>query len=179
MSSFGNLLRQFRMRAGLSQKELARRSGLNSSYLNRIERGRVDTPSREKIAALAAQLGLADARERSALFLVAGRANATDVSRDAPYGGADTLPDHEEIAVELRGLLLLAFTGNDYQETLALVRSFLDWLRFRAAEPERSQEGRETPGTSVEAARKHHAEHGDMDGRTCLLSACALHYPKE
>lgn len=38
---------------------------------------------------------------------------------------------------------------------------------------------RKTPATSIAAARSHHAEHGDMDGHTCLLNACALHYPKE
>lgn len=29
----------------------------------------------------------------------------------------------------------------------------------------------------VELAREHHAVHGDMDGKTCLLSRCAIHYP--
>lgn len=33
------------------------------------------------------------------------------------------------------------------------------------------------PTTSVEAARRHHAKHGDMDGKVCLLTRCALHYP--
>lgn len=37
---------------------------------------------------------------------------------------------------------------------------------------------RETPTNSVEAARRHHAVHGDMDGKTCLLAECALHYPQ-
>ncbi len=36
----------------------------------------------------------------------------------------------------------------------------------------------ENPATSVEAARKYHAKHGDMDGHTCLLARCALHYPE-
>ena len=35
-----------------------------------------------------------------------------------------------------------------------------------------------TPANDVEAARRHHEIHGDMDGHTCLLSACALHYPQ-
>ncbi len=30
---------------------------------------------------------------------------------------------------------------------------------------------------SMEAAREHHRKHGDMDGRACLLSKCAQHYP--
>ena len=25
---------------------------------------------------------------------------------------------------------------------------------------------------------EHHAKHGDMDGKTCLLAKCALHYPE-
>ena len=34
------------------------------------------------------------------------------------------------------------------------------------------------PAMSVEGALNHHKEHGDMDGHTCLLARCALHYPK-
>lgn len=34
-----------------------------------------------------------------------------------------------------------------------------------------------SPANDVEEARRHHEEHGDMDGDTCMLSACALHYP--
>lgn len=35
----------------------------------------------------------------------------------------------------------------------------------------------EYPENSIDAAVKHHKKHGDMDGLTCLLGACALHYP--
>ena len=35
-----------------------------------------------------------------------------------------------------------------------------------------------TVGTNKRMARRHHAKHGDMDRRICLLSACALHYPR-
>jgi len=34
-----------------------------------------------------------------------------------------------------------------------------------------------SPETSVDAAKEHHRIHGDMDGHTCLLGRCALHYP--
>lgn len=27
-------------------------------------------------------------------------------------------------------------------------------------------------------ALEHHAKHGDMDGNTCLLSECTIHYPE-
>ena len=30
----------------------------------------------------------------------------------------------------------------------------------------------------VAEARRHHKKHGDMDGHTCLLAECELHYPK-
>ena len=32
---------------------------------------------------------------------------------------------------------------------------------------------------SKSAARAHHAKHGDMEGHTCLLRECALHYPRK
>ena len=32
-------------------------------------------------------------------------------------------------------------------------------------------------GCEVQAAIDHHEKHGDMDGHTCLLNECALHYP--
>ncbi len=34
-----------------------------------------------------------------------------------------------------------------------------------------------TPSNDIRAARRHHKKHGDMDGQTCLLSECRLHYP--
>lgn len=34
-----------------------------------------------------------------------------------------------------------------------------------------------TPSNSIQAARRHHKKHGDMDFATCLLSECKLHYP--
>ena len=30
---------------------------------------------------------------------------------------------------------------------------------------------------NLEDAKKHHKKHGDMDGKTCLLSDCPIHYP--
>lgn len=33
--------------------------------------------------------------------------------------------------------------------------------------------------TEVGSAALHHHLHGDMDGKTCLLNKCALHYPEK
>lgn len=35
----------------------------------------------------------------------------------------------------------------------------------------------QTPSNNVRASRRHHKKHGDMRGKTCLLSECRLHYP--
>lgn len=34
-----------------------------------------------------------------------------------------------------------------------------------------------TPSNDIRAARRHHKKHGDMNGKTCMLSECRLHYP--
>jgi ssDNA-binding Zn-finger/Zn-ribbon topoisomerase 1 len=42
-----------------------------------------------------------------------------------------------------------------------------------------SRKWSDNPATDIEAARRHHEMHGDIDGKTCLLNKCALHYPLE
>jgi transcriptional regulator with XRE-family HTH domain len=53
---FGALLRTLRVRIGLSQNQLARRSGVDPAYVNRLERASPDSsslPSRKVVLALA------------------------------------------------------------------------------------------------------------------------------
>jgi transcriptional regulator with XRE-family HTH domain len=53
---FGSLLRSLRVRAGLSQNQLARRAGVDPAYVNRLERASPDSsslPSRKVVMALA------------------------------------------------------------------------------------------------------------------------------
>jgi len=57
---FGALIRQRREAAGLSQRAVAQRSGLNVSYINRLESGK-RRPRRGTILKLAASLGVAGA----------------------------------------------------------------------------------------------------------------------
>ena len=52
-ASFGEYLRGLRKRAGLSQRELAARAGIDFTYLSKIENGRVDPPAEETLRALA------------------------------------------------------------------------------------------------------------------------------
>ncbi len=55
-SQFGIKLREIRELAGISQDDLALKSGIDRSYVGRIERGEVNV-SLEKVYMLAATLG--------------------------------------------------------------------------------------------------------------------------
>ncbi|MDP2947616.1 MAG: helix-turn-helix transcriptional regulator [Nanoarchaeota archaeon] len=55
---FGELLRNYRDRSGISQGELAKRIGLTREYISMIETGRRFNPSRKKLYAIVGELGL-------------------------------------------------------------------------------------------------------------------------
>jgi tetratricopeptide (TPR) repeat protein/transcriptional regulator with XRE-family HTH domain len=59
--AFGGLLRDRRAAAGLTQEQLAERSGLGVRTIRELERGRVTRPQRESIGLLATALGLSAA----------------------------------------------------------------------------------------------------------------------
>src|SRR5436305_6882967 len=57
--AFGQLLRSLRVRAGLSQNQLARHAGVDPAYVNRLERAAASStalPSRRVVQALAEAL---------------------------------------------------------------------------------------------------------------------------
>jgi tetratricopeptide (TPR) repeat protein/transcriptional regulator with XRE-family HTH domain len=58
---FGKLVHDYRVAAGLSQEELAERSGLSVRAISDIERGRTARPHRNSVSVLAGVLGLAEA----------------------------------------------------------------------------------------------------------------------
>ena len=76
---FGDLLRGMRVTAGLSQEELAGRSGLSTDAIASLERGRRRHPRTSTVAALARALGLS-ADEHAALTRAAQRGAASPVS---------------------------------------------------------------------------------------------------
>lgn len=57
MDAFGARLRAWRIQADIKQRELARRAGIDFTYLNKIEAGLVLPPSEDKIRALTEALG--------------------------------------------------------------------------------------------------------------------------
>lgn len=80
--SFGQLLRQARKGKGYSQRELAKRLGLDFTYLSKLENNRADYPPKEDIIrALARHLNL----DEEELIFLAGR---------IPQGEEDLLKQH-------------------------------------------------------------------------------------
>lgn len=72
MGRFGELLRQYRERAGISQNALGKRTGIHPSMINRMESGEREPARREQVEALARGLGLA-AHEVDELLAAAGQ----------------------------------------------------------------------------------------------------------
>src|SRR5215471_15701049 len=101
---FAELLRQHRLRAGLSQEALAERAGLSARGISDLERGIRRTPYPATIARLATALGL-DAPTHSALL------NAARQAPPRPAGDSlsEGAPHREErrwvtvLAVKLHG----------------------------------------------------------------------------
>lgn len=68
--TFGNTLHRMRMQRGLSQAEIARRTGLNHSYISRLESG-TRYPTRPAVMGITDALNATPA-ERDELLLQAG-----------------------------------------------------------------------------------------------------------
>jgi len=58
VSAVGGTLRRLRLESGISLRDLARRLGVSSAYLSRVEHGLDPTPTRERLVAFAAELDL-------------------------------------------------------------------------------------------------------------------------
>lgn len=71
--SLAQLLHEFRARDGRSQHSVAHEAGLNSSYLNRVERGERDAPFRSTLMALTRALHLTEV-DQGRLAVAAGYA---------------------------------------------------------------------------------------------------------
>ena len=71
-ATFGDLLRRHRQAAGLTQEELAARTGLSVRGLSDLERGARAVPRKDTLRLLVEALGLAGA-ERAALVAAANR----------------------------------------------------------------------------------------------------------
>ncbi|MGA2490042.1 MAG: helix-turn-helix transcriptional regulator [Anaerolineales bacterium] len=55
---FGTALREYRRMAGISQRELAKRTGLDFSYISKIENERIPPPAADTIVLICSVLGV-------------------------------------------------------------------------------------------------------------------------
>ncbi|MDQ3222794.1 MAG: helix-turn-helix domain-containing protein, partial [Gemmatimonadota bacterium] len=84
--SFGDLLRQHRRTAGLTQEELAERAGMSARGISDLERGTRNHPYRETVRHLADSLELSGAA-RSTFVLAARQPRGRVTSRHLPVSG--------------------------------------------------------------------------------------------
>src|SRR5260370_37624436 len=71
-AAFGEVLRRYRVAAGLTQEALAERAGLSARGISDLERGLKHTPRKETVLQLTHALGL-DGADRTALEVAAQR----------------------------------------------------------------------------------------------------------
>jgi len=76
MSHVGSSLRRLRLESGVSLRDLARRLGVSSAYLSRVENGLDAAPTPERLEAIATELGLP-----AAMLLEAGHRTSPLVTR--------------------------------------------------------------------------------------------------
>jgi transcriptional regulator with XRE-family HTH domain len=57
VESFGPTLRELRRQAGLSQRDLAARTGLDFSYISKLENGRLSPPAADTVVTICQVLG--------------------------------------------------------------------------------------------------------------------------
>ena len=88
---FGELVRNQRIAAGLTQEELAERSGLGVRTISDIERGRIGRPHRRSVELLCDALGLAAPGREGAPDPPLGAPAASRADRSG-YAGAQQLP---------------------------------------------------------------------------------------
>ena len=96
-ATFGTLLRRHRVAAGLTQEELAERSGLSARTISDLERGLSRSPRPESLRLLSDALQLTEAKRRELLAAVHPEVSQeTAATADARRSGGvstATLPD--------------------------------------------------------------------------------------
>jgi predicted ATPase/DNA-binding CsgD family transcriptional regulator/DNA-binding XRE family transcriptional regulator len=127
-SSFGQLLRRHRLAAGLTQEELAERTGLSARAITDLERGVRRFPYPDTVARLADGLGLGE-RERDEL-----RATARRVHDAAPAQDRSEHDDRHQTGVVRKSaegvlpLQLTSFVGRQHE--VAEIRALLQQRRL-------------------------------------------------
>ncbi len=74
---FGSRIRQLRTERGISLRDFADMVGIDFTYLSKIENGKVDPPSEEKIKVMASKLDV----ESEALLALAGKISSEQIRK--------------------------------------------------------------------------------------------------
>jgi transcriptional regulator with XRE-family HTH domain len=80
MNGFGELLKEARQKAKLTQIELAEKVGIDHSYISKIEKGSY-LPNRNTVLTIIDSLGITDSAERARFLLTAGYAGLEDIAK--------------------------------------------------------------------------------------------------
>ena len=107
MAALGDIVREARERQGVSQRALARRSGIAQSAISRIERG-LESPSFERFAYLLSCLGLEPSVELKPLPYRGDRDLLLDAMRRSPSERLEGAISDAKLARELRRATLEA-----------------------------------------------------------------------
>ncbi len=124
--TFGQYIRSLRLRKTLSQRELARLSGLNHSEISRIEGGSRPTPSPDSLAKLAPHLGVAHEDLMRRLGYLAD--NSHSVMDEVIRRTLDENEPVRSLVMQLTGKRLSNASQEYLARTLAMAREQLDRL---------------------------------------------------
>lgn len=80
-STFGDFLRYYRLRAGITQEELAKKAAVSVRGIRDVERGRAQTPRRRTVELLATALSLSEQDAETLIRSLDGRPTDADAGR--------------------------------------------------------------------------------------------------
>lgn len=103
---FGSRIRELRKEKGISLRDFADMVRIDFTYLSKIENGKVDPPSEEKIRMMATKLGV----EAEALLGLAGKISSEQIRK-----AVESNPD---VGVLLRKLQSRKLTSDQVKEML-------------------------------------------------------------
>jgi transcriptional regulator with XRE-family HTH domain len=137
------VLRERREAIGTPKAEIARRVEVSESYVGMVEQGR-RRPSKAVLERWTAALGWDEASTQQVLTMaghITQEQDSTPLPRSALTSGALHFPqprrmERERVIKELLGVLNKAEVSEGaWRETLKLLESFVEWLKFRLEKP--------------------------------------------
>jgi len=104
--NFGSRIRQLRVDKGISLRDFAGMIGIDFTYLSKIENGKVDPPSEEKIRKIARELG----EDEEELLSLAGKFSPVQMRK--------AVEEQPEVGKLLRRIQSRQLTSNQLKQML-------------------------------------------------------------